>query len=417
MATSAHSADGAAGGSPTVGFLRPRLGIGGGERVVLDAATGLQRRGCHVRFFVPGRLEAPQFREIADGAIAVEEVRTFLPTNIGGRLRAPLAIGRTAAAALALARGPLVHDLVVCDVASHIVPLIKRRTGRPVVFYCHYPDRLLTPYMSRASLAYRMYRQPIDRLEARGLLAADRVVVNSAFTATKVREAFPELWDSVLTVVHPGVLVRDRRPNTPIPTDPAEIVLLSVSRFDPRKELELAIAAFALLRTRVPQSVFDRVRLVLAGRYDATLPEQTIVLRDLRTLAGRLGVTEQVAFVLSPSSEERDRLLARCRAVIYTPAAEHFGLVPLEAMAAGRPVVAANHGGPSETVIHGRTGLLCPPESHAYADALTALVTHPDVAQRLGAAGRDHVQQHFSIDAFDRRLWNVVEPLLGVGRC
>ncbi len=383
---------------------------------MLDAATELQRRGCHVRFFIPGTLEAPQFPEVASGAIVVEEVPTWLPAHIGGRLQTPLAIGRTATAARALARGPVMHDLVVCDVASHLVALVKRRTRRPVLFFCHYPDRLLTPEASRASLAYRMYRRPIDRLEAEGLLAADRIVVNSAFTAAKARDAFPALRDSALTVVHPGVFVSDRRLITPVPTDPTEIVLLSVSRFDPRKGLELAVEALALLRTRVPLSVFDRVRLVLAGRYDATLPEQRLVLQTLRALAGQLGVTEQVAFVLSPSSEERDRLLAGCRAVIYTPRAEHFGLVPLEAMAAGRPVVATNHGGPTETVLHGHTGWLCPPDPHAFADALSTLVTHADIAQRFGSAGRDHVQQHFSTEVFGRRLWNVVEPLLGVRR-
>ena len=413
----AHQPTGGIEHSPAVAFLRPVLGIGGSERLVLDAAIQLQRRGCRVRLFVPGRLEPPQFPEVGDGAVAVEQVPTALPVHIHGRLRAALAIGRTMAAARALARDPVRHDLILCDVTSHVIPLVKRRTRRPVVFYCHFPDRLLTPEARRATLGHRLYRRPIDRMELVGLQAADRVVVNSAFTAAMLREAFPAMRESTLTIVHPGVSVSGTPPVAPAPAASDEIMLLSVSRFDPRKGLELAIETLAVLRTRLLPSVFDRVRLVIAGGYEETLPEQTMVLRDLRALAGRLGVAERVVFVLSPTSEERDRLLARCRAVVYTPRAEHFGIVPLEAMAAGRPVVAVNRSGPTETVLHGQTGWLCPPDAHAFADALSTLVTRADVAQRFGAAGREHVQRHFSLDAFGQRLWEVVAPFLGVRRC
>ena len=60
------------------------------------------------------------------------------------------------------------------------------------------------------------------------------------------------------------------------------------------------------------------------------------------------------------SDERRRDLLARSHALVYTPSNEHFGIVPLEAMAAGRPVIAVDSGGPRESVLHGRTGWLCP---------------------------------------------------------
>ncbi len=393
-----------------IALLRPRLGIGGSERLALDAATQLQRRGCRVRFHVPDAAPVPEFPEVSGGAVAVERVRTWLPEHFGGRLRAPMAIARTAAAARALARSPQLPDVIFCDVVSHVVPLVKRLTRRPVLFFCHFPDVLLTPQGSRASLAYRLYRRRLDRQEADGLRAADRVVVNSAFTAARVAEVFPDLGRE-LTVVHPGVPVDAVPRSTPIP-DAGEITLLSVSRFDPRTDLERAIDSLAALGALVPPALFDRVRLVMAGRYDDSLPEQTEILESLRARAVLLGVARQVSFALSPTSEERDRLFARCRAVIYTPGAEHFGYVPLEAMAAGRPVVAVNHGGPTETVTHDRTGFLCPPDPQAFAGALATLVTRLDVAQQMGRAARDDVRQRFSIDAFGDRLWSVVEPMI-----
>ena len=66
-------------------------------------------------------------------------------------------------------------------------------------------------------------------------------------------------------------------------------------------------------------------------------------------------------FMPSISSEKKEELLAQCLCVIYTPEDEHFGIVPLEAMAAGKPVLACNSGGPVESIVDGVTGILCAP--------------------------------------------------------
>jgi glycosyltransferase involved in cell wall biosynthesis len=97
---------------------------------------------------------------------------------------------------------------------------------------------------------------------------------------------------------------------------------------------------------------------------------------------------------------------------VYTPDNEHFGLVPVEAMAAGRPVVAVNSGGPLETVWHERTGLLCRPTPQAFAAALVRLVTDPVAAERMGQAGRLHVAKHFSLAAFNTRLEAIIQELV-----
>jgi alpha-1,3/alpha-1,6-mannosyltransferase len=89
---------------------------------------------------------------------------------------------------------------------------------------------------------------------------------------------------------------------------------------------------------------------------------------------------------------------------VHTPADEHFGYVPVEAMAAGRPVVAAHTGGPAETILDGETGFLCAPTPDAFADALARLVTDPACAARLGRAGRRRVAEEFSRAAFGRRF-------------
>ena len=149
------------------------------------------------------------------------------------------------------------------------------------------------------------------------------------------------------------------------------------------------------------------------------------------------GASMQVYMLRSFSDEQRALLLAACTAVIYTPQHEHFGIVPLEAMAAGRPVVACDSGGPRETVVHGRTGLLCEPTPVAFAEALlslevsTALVflhivasslnvwqmrewlpQDASTARRMGDAARAHVLRCFSRQAFGHALSDIIGDLV-----
>ena len=81
----------------------------------------------------------------------------------------------------------------------------------------------------------------------------------------------------------------------------------------------------------------------------------------------------QVCLVQSFTDAQKWALLAACTAVVYTPEGEHFGIVPLEAMACSRPVIAVNSGGPRETVVHGRTGLLCTADPLAFARGMATL--------------------------------------------
>lgn len=89
----------------------------------------------------------------------------------------------------------------------------------------------------------------------------------------------------------------------------------------------------------------------------------------------------QVWLLPSFSDEQRAALLAACVAVLYTPQNEHFGIVPLEAMASGRPVIACDSGGPTESVLPGVTGFLCRPSPSQFADAMGKLLVQSDVTK------------------------------------
>ena len=128
-----------------------------------------------------------------------------------------------------------------------------------------------------------------------------------------------------------------------------------------------------------------------------------------KTIVTALNVPDDVdvLFLLSVPNTLKEMLLNSTRLLIYTPSNEHFGIVPLEAMLAGVPVLAANTGGPLETVVEGKTGWLCPPtEVHAWT-AIMFKVLHelsPREVLAIGAAGTARVKAEFSDTKMAERL-------------
>lgn len=107
---------------------------------------------------------------------------------------------------------------------------------------------------------------------------------------------------------------------------------------------------------------------------------------------------------------QRTLLLAACRAVVYTPQHEHFGIVPLEAMASSRPVIAVNSGGPMESVVSASTGYLCEPTPAAFAEAYQQLLDGK-AAAKMGVTARQHVVSKFSRASFGATLNSQVQQL------
>ena len=119
----------------------------------------------------------------------------------------------------------------------------------------------------------------------------------------------------------------------------SEDYFLSVQRITPDKRVDIQIEAFK----RLPNE-----RLIIVGHsYDPKYFEK------LKKLA-----PNNVEFRINVDDEELVDLYARCKATIQTSKDEHFGLVPVESMAAGKPCIAVNEGGFRETIIHGKTGIL-----------------------------------------------------------
>jgi alpha-1,3/alpha-1,6-mannosyltransferase len=383
-----------------IAFIHPDLGIGGAERLVVDAATHLTQAGHRVVVYTSHHDRDHCFAETVDGRL---EVRVFQ------RLRAPFAIARMHYLAAWAALNPDRFDFIFCDLVPHAIPTLRILTRAKIIFYCHFPDKFIAP--QRVGW-YRWYRTPIDSWEQVSTGMAHRVVVNSKFTAAAFRRAFPRLQGCPFEVIYPGVDVPDSHGDHTTAQIREKISITSIARYERSKNVRLAIEAVAHLRTLLGAKVFNRIELVVAGGFDERLAENQKTIDELQTLTRRHGLESQVLFLKSVPERELRSRLTNSLCLVHTAIDEHFGYVPLEAMAAGRPVVVANCGGPAETVIEGETGFLRPPTPEAFADALARLITNPEAAFRMGRMGREHVRVNFSRHSFGTRLERLLEEEL-----
>jgi glycosyltransferase involved in cell wall biosynthesis len=156
--------------------------------------------------------------------------------------------------------------------------------------------------------------------------------------------------------------------------------------------VDLVIRALAHLK----EMGFDDVELLIVGG-GGTAGSQDPEARRLLRLARDLGVADQVVLRGQVSREEMPAIFRSADAVACTPWYEPFGIVPLEAMACGVPVVAAAVGGLTDSVVNHGTGLHVPPrDPEAIADALAMLLAAPELRDKLGRAGERRAKARFS---------------------
>ena len=159
---------------------------------------------------------------------------------------------------------------------------------------------------------------------------------------------------------------------------------LSVNRLYPEKRIELQIEAFR----RTPHENLVVIGGIAHGDHASRYAEKLI--KDL---------PPNVRFLGEVTEEELQDLYARCRGLISTAMDEDFGLTPLEAMASGKPVIAADEGGFRETITPG-TGLLVPPNTEALILALQIIGKDPS-AYKSACESR---AKEFDIDRFSQLL-------------
>jgi glycosyltransferase involved in cell wall biosynthesis len=246
----------------------------------------------------------------------------------------------------------------------------------------------------------------LDRLAT--LLPAAGILVLSKAGEAAQRAVWPR---RPLALVYPGAALGAFDPEAlPSPQEARRELGLTgpgpwlglVGRLQRWKGMHTAIAALPAVRTRHPDA-----QLVIVGAPHETEPAYP---DELRALAARLGVTDAVRF----AGFQRDvpRWMQAMDVILHTSDREPFGIVVIEAMALGKPLVAGAGGGPAEIVTDGADALLAPFEDvGALAGAITRLLDDPATTARMGAAARRRAAE-FSDVRYARHVVEAVRSFL-----
>lgn len=392
-------------------FLHPDLGIGGAERLVVDAALALKSKNHDIHILTTHHDVNHCFTETCNGELKVISVCDWFPRSFFGKCAALCATIRMFLATLYLTLfSDLCPEVVICDQISNTIPFLHLFSRAKIIFYCHFPDLLLT---QRKSVWKKLYRKPMDYIEEYTTGKADLILVNSNFTRGVFHDTFTTLRNLNPSVLHPSLNtamfdnlateVEKRSVNEPI-------TFLSINRYERKKNIALAIDAFThLLKHKQKQDM----KLIIAGGYDHRISENVEYHSELKSMAEQAGILSQVIFHQSPSDATKVELLRTCDCLLYTPSGEHFGIVPIEAMYNELPVIAVNDGGPMETVVDGETGFLKKPDPEDFADAMKIIVDGgSQLKNDLGKNGRKRVLDCFSFNSFANKLNGYVNQVM-----
>jgi glycosyltransferase involved in cell wall biosynthesis len=356
---------------PAILQVIPKLETGGAERSTVEIAAALATQG-----FLP--LVASQ-----GGRMVAELERAggewvFLPLDS----KSPFTLVSNALRLANLIR-------------ARNVGIIHARSRAPAWSALWAARQMRIPFVTTWHGSYRA-RTALKRFYNSVMARGDAVIANSAWTAAHIASQFPAR--RIVTIPRGVDLARfDPASVAPEPVeelrrlwgaDATTILVLLPGRLTRWKGQEVLIEAVAQFKDK-------RVRAVLAGDAQG----RTGYERALRDAIAAHGLTDRVV-IAGHVSDMPAAYLAADIVVSASTQEEAFGRVAAEAAAMGRAVIATDHGGSRETVVHGETGLLVPPgDAQALAASVRRLIDAGAAGRAaMGAKGRDVIAQNFTVE-------------------
>ncbi|MFD5826485.1 glycosyltransferase [Lentzea sp. NPDC060358] len=271
--------------------------------------------------------------------------------------------------------------------------LATRGSGVPVVHTYHALGTVKRRHQGAGDTS------PPERIAVERLVGREAAAI-AATCEDEVRELTAlGLWRSKTSVVPCGVDTTAFTTTGPVAHRTAPQRIVSVGRLVPRKGFDDLVAA-------LPQ-VAGAELVIAGGSRDLDDDPEA---RRLRDCARAHGVADRVHLIGQVDRADMPALLRSADVVACVPWYEPFGIVPLEAMACGVPVVASAVGGLTDTVVHGVTGVLTPPrDPRALGRALRAVLADRSRGTAFGLAGRDRVEARYTWDAVASRTERVYD--------
>ncbi|MFK4482197.1 MULTISPECIES: glycosyltransferase [unclassified Curtobacterium] len=374
-------------GLPVVAFITHSAQLSGAELFVLRVTAAAERIRPLVVLGERGPLE---------GALAAKGVDVAV-VPLGASVRAHT--GRTSSGPAALVR----KGSAVLGVATRLAALLRRRQVSVVTthsakahLYGGVAGRLVgLPVVAHLHAVLGSGDAgPRNTALLRGAL---RVLSTSAVANSRVTADSARLGGRTVHVVGCPVTIPDT-----VPAPPDGPVFTVVGRLSPSKGQDLVIKAFASI---VQEYTLPGARLRLVG--SALFDRDDAHEARLRELVHELEIAERVDFVGQVDDVAAE--FARCDVAVHASVVEEgFGQVVVEAMAAGRPVIASSAGGPAEIVTDEVDGLLVRPGSiDALIAAMRRTVLDPAFRHSLGDAGRRRAAG-FTLDGIVHRLESIL---------
>ena len=224
--------------------------------------------------------------------------------------------------------------------------------------------------------------------ESETILESHGIVVSTESEGRDIKELYfksdENFTNSKIRVIPPGVDLEVFKPGdrsaarNKLGLTNAKMVLYA-GRLEPLKGIDIAIEALAKLDTH------EIVNLIVVGG-DSTSEDFVV---ELKRLAGSLGISERVKFIGSISQPELADYYRAADVLIFPSYYESFGLVALEAMVSGIPVVASRVGGLTDLVKNGETGYLVPFRcAESFTEKLEVILANPSLQEAMGASAR-----------------------------
>lgn len=289
----------------------------------------------------------------------------------------------------------------------------RSEIGKPVLATIHHTHSLeassVAPHLNGGTAGrakFSISETMLRRMERGTLKNADMVVAVSRFTAENALAIYPFLQGRIKVVLN---AVDDGRFN---PCNDSSLfrnrvglgksqTILYVGRLAVSKGIRFLIEAF-----KEVVSDFSEAKLVIVGSGSSEEEHQ------IKLLIDKLALSNSVMLAGPVSAEDLPKAYSACDLVVLPSLVEGFGLVLLEGMASGKPVVATRLGPTEEIVSDGVEGLLVPKaDSHLLAQGISSILSNHSLATSMGRAGRKKIEERFSLKRWASEMTGIYQEL------
>lgn len=329
-----------------------------------------------------------------------------------------------------------IHELQHYDVVNvHNFPsylwLAKNEAELPpVVFFCQEPPQRLYASVTQRDFFHQFYRRwrtlltvgshlnlmrkvlfskifGLTSLEQRAVRKCKCIIANSAFTADNV----DRIYHRLASVCHLGIPsyfsaigTTEGKKNPGIQKQ-----ILVPGRLSAIKNIETVLLSIRKVQKSEPKLLQDCGVTLIGEGWQKKMLQKRIK---------RHGLERKVTIHDLVSHREMQSVYENHQLVLYIPYDEPFGLVSIEAMATGKPVIGARQGGIQESVVHKKTGLLVQPnDSNEVAQALVSLLSNPSKCRDFGESGRKRYFRYYTMRRFTDRFQGLLERGIVASEC